>query len=76
MAYMKKILSNFFLVLEPNHGQDPLSIFMKSIKISSKSDNLSSISGLQLKFLEAVDFKILPIQKNSQFFYFLSATWV
>ena len=61
--------------------QDSICIFMKSMKISSKSDTLPSIwqSGVDFqqienKFLEQLGLRVIPRQKYSQLFvsFFLS----
>ena len=61
--------------LETNLWQDPLSIFMKSIKLSSESDSLSSIIQSKMDFeqifnklLEALGPQIRPSKKYSHFF--------
>ena len=88
--YMKRTPTKIVICwcLEPNLEQDSICIYMKSVKISSKSDTCPSISQsgvafqqIKKKFLEHLGLTVLPSQKNSQFtlafslFYEYNAAW-
>ena len=74
------IFDNFCKKFEPNSilYQDFISIFMKSVKVSSKSDSIPYIyqSGVEFKwilnmFLRGLGMMILPSQKKIQFVFLL-----